>query len=105
MEKIGEQLKDKSVEFQREVREKTLGYILTSFGLVAGLAWNETIKAFIEAFSPMQQDTLKAKFVYSIVITLVVVFVTLYLSRLFRKDAQALEAESLKKKKKQKTKK
>lgn len=79
-------IKDTSVEFQREVREKTLGYIITAFGLVAGLAWNDAIKMFIERFFPDPGNGLKAKFLYAVVITAVVVFISLYISRLFKKD-------------------
>ena len=48
MKQISRKIKEKSKEFQQEVREKTFGYIVASFGLVAGLAWNEAIKAMIE---------------------------------------------------------
>lgn len=77
-------IKDKGLELEREVREKTLGYILTSFGLVAGLAWNEAIKAFIDRFFSEPGDGLKAKFLYAILMTVVVVAISLYLSRIFR---------------------
>jgi len=86
MEKISRKIKDKSREFEQEVREKTFGYIVASFGLVAGLAWNEAIKAMIESLFPLQKDTLKAKFIYAIAITIVVVFVSLYFSRFFKKE-------------------
>ena len=86
MEQIGKKIKDKSRELEREIREKTFGYIVASFGLVAGLAWNEAIKAMIEVFFPLQKDTLKAKFIYAILITLVVVFVSLYFSKFFKKE-------------------
>jgi hypothetical protein len=81
-------LRDKSAEFERQVMEKTFGYIVTSFGLVAGLAWNDAIKALIENYFPLQNDTMKAKFVYATAITMVVVFISLYLARLFKKDAK-----------------
>ena len=86
MEQIGKKIKDKSRELEREIREKTFGYIVASFGLVAGLAWNEAIKAMIEVFFPLQKDTLKAKFIYAILITIVVVSVSLYFSRFFKKE-------------------
>ncbi len=89
-------IKDKGAEFEREVMEKTFGYIVTSFGLVAGLAWNDAIKAFIEAYFPMQKDTMKAKFIYAAVITTLVVFISLYLARLFKKDAKKAKEEEVK---------
>ncbi len=77
-------IKDKGIELEREIREKTLGYILTSFGLVAGLAWNEAIKAFIERFFSDPRNGLQAKFLYAIVMTILVVVISLYLTRLFK---------------------
>jgi short subunit fatty acids transporter len=77
-------LKDKSAELEREVREKTVAYIVTGFSLVAGLAWNDAIKAFIERFFPDPGNGLKAKFLYAALITLVVVVISLYLTKLFR---------------------
>lgn len=70
----------------REVREKTFGYITAALGLVAGLAWNEAIKSLIEYFYPASQNGLAAKFIYAIVITLVVVVISSYLIRLSSRD-------------------
>lgn len=100
MRKIDEKiiaLEDKGKEFEREVRQKTFGYIVASFGLVAGLAWNEAIKAMIESLFPLQKDTLKAKFVYAIAITVVVVFVSLYFSKFFKKKEKVEEVKEGKK--------
>ena len=97
MEQISKKIKNKGREFEQEVREKTFGYIIASFGLVAGLAWNEAIKAMIESFFPLQKDTLKAKFVYAIVITAVVVFVSLYFSKFFNKKEKIEEVKEGKK--------
>jgi uncharacterized membrane protein len=108
MEKIGKKivvLKDKGAEFEREVREKTLGYIITSFGLVAGLAWNDAIKTFIEAFFPLQKDSMKAKFIYAVVITAVVVFISLYVSRFFKKEIKKEDKEAVVEAEKKETKK
>lgn len=77
-------LKDKGAELEKEVREKTLGYIITSFGLVAGLAWNDAIKAFIDRFFSDPGSGLKAKFLYAALLTVIVVTVSLYLSRIFK---------------------
>lgn len=89
-------IKSKCSEFEHAVREKTFGYIVASFGLVAGLAWNEAIKAFIESFFPMQKDTIKAKFIYALIITIILVFVSVYLARLFKDEKE--EASEVKEK-------
>lgn len=91
-------LKDKGAELEREIREKTLGYILTSFGLVAGLAWNEAIKGFIEKFFSDPGNGLKAKFLYAIIMTIFVVVISFYLSRLFRVDKKGKGVEAEKRK-------
>lgn len=68
-----------------EIREKTVGYILAAMGFVAGLAWNEAIKSLIEYFYPASQNGLTAKFIYAILITIVVVLISTYLVRLSAK--------------------
>jgi len=56
-------------------------YIAAALGLVAGLAWNEAIKALIDYVFPLSKNTLIAKFSYAGLITLVVVLITIYLAR------------------------
>lgn len=80
-----EKIREQGSGVKREMREKTLGYILAALGFVAGLSWNETIKALIEYFFPLNKNSLFAKLVYSIFITFVVVFLSIYMTRLFRK--------------------
>ena len=70
---------------REQVRAQTVGYIATAFGLVAGLAWNDAIKAFIENIFPLGQGTMWAKFIYAVIITIFVVVITRYLLRLANK--------------------
>ena len=65
-----------------EARERLLGYITAALGLVAGLAWNDAIKDLIAWLYPRQSNSLTAKFIYAIVITLVVVIISVHLTRL-----------------------
>ena len=81
-------LKEESGELEREVRERTVGYIVGALGLVAGLAWNEAIKALIEYIFPQNADTLFPKFIYAVFITFVVVFLSVYLVRLSGKKVE-----------------
>lgn len=83
-----ERIKSESSKISREVKEKTLGFIITAFGLVAGLAWNEAIQSLIKSFFTVDKDTIWVKFIYAIAMTLLVVLVTVYLARLFGKDDQ-----------------
>jgi hypothetical protein len=83
-----EKIKMESSKISREVKEKTLGFIITAFGLVAGLAWNEAIQSLIKSFFSIDKDSVWVKFIYAIVMTLVLVFVTIYLAKIFGKDEE-----------------
>lgn len=79
-------LKNESEKLRSEARERLLGYIVGAFGLIAGLAWNDAVKALIEYIFPSSgTHTLLAKFVYALIITFIVVVVTVYITRLFKK--------------------
>lgn len=78
-------LKEKGDEIKKEVKERTLSYIVAALGLVAGLAWNEAIKSLIEVLFPMSKNSIWAKFIYAIFITIVIVVITVYLMRFLGK--------------------
>lgn len=63
-----------------EVLDKMVQLATAAFGLVAALAWNTAIQAVFDEFFP-QTGALLGKFFYAIVVTLIVVFVTIYLGR------------------------
>ena len=81
-------IKEEEKEIKKEIRERTLGYITAALGLVAALAWNEAIKASIEHFFPLSRNTLLAKFIYAVLMTLVVVIMSVYLARLFKRESK-----------------
>ncbi len=63
------------------IHTQTAGYILAAFGFVAGLAWNEAIKALIDKAFPLSTDGLAAKFIYAVVATLLVAIASAFLLR------------------------
>ena len=71
--------------FHRELIEQFITLSTSGFGLVAALAWNEAVQAFvkdyIERFYPAQSGVI-SKFIYAIIITLLAVLITYQLSRL-----------------------
>lgn len=87
MESIN-RVKEEGKRLKREVREKTVGYILGALGLVAGLAWNDAIKALIDQIFPLSKDTVIAKFVYAAIITVVIVIATVYIVRYLGKKEE-----------------
>lgn len=81
-----EKIREESKTLQREVRERTLGFITGGLGLVAGLAWNDAIKALIEYLFPLGKDSIPAKFIYAALISVIVVALSVYLVRLLKTD-------------------
>jgi hypothetical protein len=75
-------------DLQRQIRERTVGYITGGLGVVAGLAWNEFIRTIIEVLFPLKKDTIPAKFIYAVIITVVVVVFTIYLTKLIARSNQ-----------------
>ncbi|MDP3778439.1 MAG: DUF5654 family protein [bacterium] len=73
------------IKLRTEIRERTLGYMLAAFGLVAGLAWNDAIQTLIAYLYPRPENTLPAKFMYAVIISVVVVLLSVSMSRLFHR--------------------
>lgn len=68
----------------KKIRKQSLGYILAAFGFVAGLAWNDAIKALIDVAFPLAKEGLVAKFLYAVIATVIVIIATLIGTRLLR---------------------
>jgi len=83
-----QRLKEEQTRLRKEIRERTIGYILAAFSLVAGLAWNEAIKAFIEQFFSNSQNSVAVKFLYAILVTMIIVIITVYLAKLIEKKEE-----------------
>ena len=81
-----EEIKKEGHRVRQEFNKMIVGYIITAFSLVAGLAWNEAIKSFIEYWFPLSDNTLVAKMVYALIITLMVVVAAIYLKQWFLKE-------------------
>ncbi len=88
IEKNTGKLKEHSQKISREVKQKTLGFIITAFGLVAGLAWNEAIQALIKNIFPLDNNSVIAKFIYAVLMTLLLVVIAMYLTKLIGTDKE-----------------
>ncbi len=64
-----------------QIKSQFVGYVLAAFSFVAGLAWNEAVKAFIETLVPIGSGGVVAKFLYAIIVTLVLAFASWMLLR------------------------
>lgn len=74
-----EQIKKRASELQTSLRTQTATYIAAALGLVAGLAWNDAIRSFIEQAFPLGANTLIMKFVYAVTVTIIVTIITTYI--------------------------
>lgn len=84
------QVTDLVIEEQRRLRksimEKMLTLATSAFGLVAALAWNDAVKGLFEKFFGPEKEQLAAKLWYALLVTVLAVIVTIYLSRLAGED-------------------
>ncbi len=68
----------------KEVLDTVITLMTTAFGLVAALAWNEAIQALFAAILPQGGD-LAAKFLYAVIVTVMVVLITVRPGRLAKR--------------------
>ncbi|MBR6204434.1 MAG: hypothetical protein IKQ60_05185 [Candidatus Methanomethylophilaceae archaeon] len=81
-----------SNELKVQLLETFAALITAAFGLVAALAWNETIKkAVAEVFG--SSDDLVGLLVYAIIVTVLAVIMTLLIARALGKAKAALANE------------
>jgi hypothetical protein len=76
-----QQEEKKKAVLRQEVQERMTGYIITALGLVAGLAWNDAISSTIKILFPVGSGSIAVKFIYAIIITIVIVVLTRSLMR------------------------
>jgi len=89
-------LKEEKDKIEVAFRRRTEGYIITAFGIVAGLSWNEAVKALMEYLFPMEKDTILAKFLYALIMTIILVFISLYVVKFVNKKDDKKEIEDIK---------
>jgi len=66
-------------ETREKIKNQTRTYMVGAFGLVAGLAWNDAIKSLIETLFPFSSSGIWAKFIYAVLITIIVVLLGQYI--------------------------
>jgi hypothetical protein len=86
----------KSKHIHHRFGEEMSKYVMAGFGLVAGLAWNDAIRSFIEYAFPMNKGSIWAKFIYAFIMTALVVLVGWHLEKFFRREDEAAEAKAKK---------
>ena len=65
--------------------EKIATLMIAAFGLVAALAWNDTIKAIFQEVFPSPGNNITAMVVYAVVVTIIAVIVTIWVGNIIKK--------------------
>lgn len=78
--------------FKVQLLETFASLITAAFGLVAALAWNDTIKAAVKAVFGTSDD-LTGMLVYASIVTVLAVIMTLLIARSLSKAKHAMHLE------------
>lgn len=79
-------------ETKKEVLIQTATLVNSAFALVAALAWNEAIKALITRYIPAG-STLYTQLIYAVGVTIIVVLVSMRLTRVIKRLSPEDESE------------
>lgn len=72
-------------KFRKELIKQMVSLSTAGFGLVAALAWNEAVQAFVNEYVNKYLSVgsgIISKFIYAVIITAFAVFVTFQLTKL-----------------------
>ncbi len=89
-------LEDEKNRVARDLRKITAGYIIAAFGFVAGLAWRDLSISLVEYLFPVSKDTILAKLIYAIIISIALAFASIYVLRFIGKTKEKKGIESIK---------
>ena len=89
-------IKNKAKKLHLEVLEKLSQLVTAGLGLVAALAWNSLIQDLFKKLFGTQSD-LWAKFGYALIVTLIVVIITLQISRAVNRLKEEIKIDDDKK--------
>ncbi len=76
-------------KFRKALLRQLVTLSSAGFGLVAALAWNEAVQAFVNEYINKYLSVgsgILSKFLYAFIITLIAVFVTYQLAKLSKED-------------------
>jgi hypothetical protein len=71
---------------KKDVIEKLTALITAAFGLVAALAWNDAIKSLFAEGGPLYTLSKGGPWIYAILVTILAVFVTIWIAKAAEKQ-------------------
>jgi len=75
-------------KMKKEVIEKISALIVTAFGLVAALAWNDAIRSLFQEDGFLYFLANGGPWIYAILVTIIAVFVTVWIGRISDKHSK-----------------
>ena len=78
-----------ATKFHKELLKQMITLSTSGFGLVAALAWNEAIQAFVKEYIDQYISVgsgIISRFIYAIIITALAVIITYQLTRIIKED-------------------
>ncbi|KKS04228.1 hypothetical protein A2W45_01765 [Candidatus Curtissbacteria bacterium RIFCSPHIGHO2_12_41_11] len=78
-----------ATKFQKELLKQLVTLSTSGFGLVAALAWNEAIQAFVKEYIDQYISVgsgIISRFIYAIIITALAVLITYQLTKIVKED-------------------
>ena len=78
-----------ATKFQKELLKQMITLSTSGFGLVAALAWNEAIQAFVKEYIDRYISVgsgIISRFIYAIIITALAVLITYQLTKIVKED-------------------
>lgn len=81
----------KTRRLRQEFLKTMIALATSGFGLVAALAWNDTIQSFIKRVVPENGSDIISKFFYALVVTSIAVFVTYSLGNMLQREMEKQE--------------
>ena len=74
---------------REEAKKTIITLILSGFSLVAALAWNDAIQSFFNEFFPKEGTSgLIGKFIYAMIITIIIVVASLQLKKIIEEPKE-----------------
>ncbi len=86
MADIKSTIKKQAKAVNSKVRERILASLTAGLALVVGLAWNDAISSFIKILFPMEANVIVAKFIYALVLTILVTVVIIGLEKALKEE-------------------
>lgn len=78
----------KAHKLQKDIFKNVVSGIIAALGVVVGLAWNDAISQFIKIVFPENRGSIIAKFLYAVILTIVVVVISYILLKISSKNEE-----------------